>query len=113
MFQDMFPTPTAGPGTMVPSNRRNGANQGRPSTRKRVYCGICGWPGVDLSRDSNTKGDLMGDGAGGVVTKSSGVGDQAYRRGGGCQLCFSSNYLGRKMRGPDRSHRVPKGFTKY
>lgn len=118
-FVPMFPTPTAGNGRVVASNRRNGAAQGRPSPNKRVSCGACGFAGTDLTKHGNTGGDYNGDGAGGTVTKTAANsdggphGDQAYRRGAGCPLCFSPNYAVRMVGKADDVRRaLPHGFEK-
>lgn len=83
--------------------RMNNANPGEdqprggpPSPRRKVHCMQCGWL-ADLSRHSNDGGSLTADGAGGIIIQVDGgdglfAGDQQYRNGAGCPMCFSKNF---------------------
>ena len=102
-FDDIFPTETKGDGRIRSNNRNDGSAQGKASFKKKVPCRQCGFM-LDYSRDDHSGGDLDGDGAGGGVTKTEetvtltggvtmteNVGDQDFRKGAGCPLCFSKN----------------------
>lgn len=114
-FTDVFPTETRGDGNIRPNNRKTGAGQGRGSFKRKVRCLQCGFP-VDINRVDHSGGSLDGQGAGGAVsgkstssyvtTDDNGVnpgysylagdseehpGDQAYKKGAGCPMCYSKN----------------------
>ena len=102
-MDQMFPTETAGDGLVRPPYRRAHDGQGRAVSTRRVSCGICGFPGVDTNKHDSGGGSLAGDGAGGIITQQGSGADanQAYNTGGGCPLCMSKNYIGRKMNADD------------
>lgn len=94
MFKMMFPTETSGDGRIRPPYVRRHLEQGPNAQRRRVSCGVCGFPGVNLDRHDHSGGDLSGNGAGGSISSL----DQSYRAGAGCPLCFSKNYFNTNRR---------------
>lgn len=98
----VFPTETAGDGRIRRQYLKQSDGQGGGRKRRRVSCRNCGFPGCDLDRHDHSGGSLDGSGAGGTVTlQSNGDGDQQgadgnqeYRFGGGCPMCFSKNFYG-------------------
>ena len=121
----MWPSDTAGTGSIRPQYLKEHDGQGGGLTLRRVSCANCGLPGADLVRHDHSGGSLDGSGAGGVValqaitsghgssTQNTGDGDQQYRTGGGCPLCFSKNFGSRGRRhdeflaqGPDEDRLV-------
>lgn len=99
----MFPTVSGGDGRIRRQYLKERDGQGGGLKLKRVACGNCGFPGVDLVRHNTSGGTLDGSGALGPVTlQSNGSGtqqeadgNQTYRNGGGCPLCGSANALGK------------------
>lgn len=102
-FEEVFPTETKGDGRVVENNLKTGGEQGRGSSKRKVKCKQCGFP-FDVSKNDTSGGSSQGDGAGGVITSTTKTvtlengdtfteyyGDQAYKKGGGCPLCFSKN----------------------
>lgn len=98
----MFPTPTQGDGSVRPAYRKMTDGQGRSVSTRRVGCGICGFPGADTNKHDHSGGSLDGSGAGGTISlqsdgsgaQSDADGNQTYRSGGGCPLCFSKAFTG-------------------
>jgi hypothetical protein len=97
-FPALFPSPTAGDGRLRGNNARTGKEQpdARPSAKRKVRCKECGFL-ADKAKNASDGGSMTGDGAGGIITASSDgaggtAGDQAYRQGAGCPMCFSKNF---------------------
>ena len=99
----MWPNESAGDGRVRSNNVNDGSGQGKGAFKKKVACRQCGFM-LDYQRDDHSGGDENGSGAGGGVTKSEetvtltggttmteNVGDQDFRKGAGCPLCFSKN----------------------
>lgn len=86
-MEDVYPTETAGDGKIRSNNIHTGGQQGKISGIYKARCQICGFP-LDVSKNDTSGGSLDGDGAGGAVDAN---GDQAYRHGAGCPLCFSKH----------------------
>ena len=103
-MQEMFPTETAGTGRIQRQYLKERDGQGGGLSLRRVSCGICGFPGCDIVRHDHSGGSLDGSGAGGNIalqtvtaahgssTQNAGDGDQTYRTGGGCPLCYSKAF---------------------
>ena len=98
IYPSLFPTPTAGSGEVLAPYRKLTDGQGRSVSTIRVSCAQCGFPGADKSKHDHGGGTLDGSGGLGVITQqgTGADGDQAYNSGGGCPLCGSKNYTGRR-----------------
>lgn len=98
MFQDLFPSESAGDGMIRRQYFKRNDGQGQGTGVQRVSCKNCGFTGCDTSRHDNSGGTLDGNGALGATSVQSGSasdsadGNQAHNKGGGCPLCGSKNY---------------------
>jgi hypothetical protein len=95
---DIFPTQSAGDGSIRDSSLKKGEGQGISTSKLISRCKQCGWRN-DLSRTDHSGGTYLGDGGLGEITKFSNqydsYGDRDVNNGAGCSLCGSKNIVGK------------------
>ena len=90
----MYPSHTAGSGRARPNSLKTGEGHGKKSPKLIYNCAQCGHP-VDINRTDHSGGTLTGNGGLGPITVTDGVGESSVRKGAGCPLCGSKNFLGK------------------
>jgi len=114
--KNWYPSPTAHDGRFRANSARSGKGQGRGSPHRFVECKQCGFT-VDKTVTDSSGGTESGNGGYGKVTKTAGtgvtnvdsdlytdgtstkypgVGEQTAKKGSGCPMCGSKNFLGNK-----------------
>lgn len=107
IFEDVYPTPTAGDGQPVKNNLKNGGAQGRASTKLKAKCRQCGFPN-DISKIDHSGGTDSFQNAvsvsstavangqavnvpGSTAVHTENYGNLQWSAGAGCALCGSKN----------------------
>ncbi len=112
----LFPSPSAGDGKVRPNSARSGKGQGKGAATRYVTCKHCGFT-VDSNTVDHSGGtqdgnmgysevtktaddavgvtDLVSDSYvdGGTITRFPGEGYQSVKKGAGCPLCGSKNFM--------------------
>jgi len=110
----LYPSPTSGDGKVRPNSARSGKGQGKGAATRFVTCRNCGFT-VDSKTTDKSGGTQDGNGGysevtktagdgvtdlvsdsyvdGGTTTRYPGTGEQTVKKGAGCPLCGSKNFM--------------------